>query len=155
MWTRTLSTTISTRPLRAAGSSLAMLGLSHAGPAGRPEPAHRPRAADRPTDEPHDQPENEPADVGEEGDLRRGGLRAERGDPAQQLQDEPEPEQDDRRHLEQLEEEAEEHDRQDAGSRIQHEVRAEDRGDRARGADDRAVERWVDRDLAGSRGHPT
>src|SRR6476646_3688443 len=125
MWTRTLSTTISTRPLRAAGSSLAMLGLAHAGPAGRPEPGHGPAAADRPDDEPDDQPEHEPADVGEEGDLRRGGFRAERGDAAQQLQDEPEPEQDHRRHLEQLEEEAEEHDGQDARPGIQHEVRAE------------------------------
>src|SRR6476469_5833848 len=126
MWTRTLSTTISTRPLRAAGSSLAMLGLSHAGPAGRPEPAHGPAAADRPDDEPDDQPEHEPADVGEERDLRRRGLRAEGGDAAQELQDEPEAEQDHRRNLEQLEEEAEEHDRQDARSGIQHEIGAED-----------------------------
>ena len=68
MWTRTLSTTISTSPLRSLGSSLAMAGLSHAEPdrrPGRPPSAARP---DGPDDHADDQARHEAADVGKERD---------------------------------------------------------------------------------------
>ena len=64
------------------------------------------------------------------------------------------PEDDDRRHLEQLVEEAEEHERQDPGAGEQDDVRAQRRGDRARGADERDRRVRVDHDLRERRRDP-
>src|SRR5258706_14054856 len=95
IWTRTLSTTISTSPSRSLGSSLAMAGLSHADPVGR---AHRARsAADPAQDEADDDPGDESADVGEQGDAPVRARGAERHDAVDHLHDEREPEQEQRR----------------------------------------------------------
>ena len=86
-----------------------------------------------PDEEPDDDPGDEPADMGEQGDAAVGarGRRATRRcrSPGSTNQ---KPEQDQGRHLDQLEEQPEVDERQDAGAREQDEVRAEDRGDRAR-----------------------
>src|SRR5689334_12514795 len=98
MWTRTLSTTISTSPFRARGSSLAMRRLSHAEPV-RPGVA-RPTPSDRAHDGAHDHAGDEAADVGEDRDARVDRrARAERHEPAQQLEPEPEHEDDQGRHV--------------------------------------------------------
>src|SRR5215212_6956811 len=101
MWTRTLSTTISTSPFRACGSSLAMLELSHAELVERPRRTRR-RTAPGPDDGGHRGAGDEPADVGEECDAARRARSAEGRKAADQLKDEPEAEHDDRRYLEQL-----------------------------------------------------
>src|SRR4051794_20940520 len=135
MWTRTLSTTISTRPFRACGSSLAMLELSHAELVERPRRT-RCRTSTSPDDNGHGGACHEPADGGEERHAAPRARRAAGREPADQLEDEPEAEDDDRRNLEQLVEEPEEHEAENARSRVEHDVRAEDRRDRARRADD-------------------
>ena len=84
-----------------------------------------------------DDTEDEPADVGEERDATLRPGQAERADAVDQLEDEPEAEDDEGGHLDQLVEEAEEDERQDPGARKQHEVRAEDGRDRAGRADHR------------------
>src|SRR6476620_9188903 len=126
MWTRTLSTTISTSP-----SSIA--GLSH-GPWVR-RPAHPPADGDR--DLGQQGPDHEPADVGEERDAATGLDHAERRQPIEQLEQEPEAEHDDRRDIDQLVEEAEEDQRCHAGSREEDEIGPERRGDRYGSADRR------------------
>src|SRR5262245_16239909 len=110
MCTRTLSMTISTRPV--------MLGLSHR-PGVRSAP-HRtgPNEAQEQSD---DHAQDEAADVGEEGHAPGRRVPAERADAADQLEDEPEAEEDQGRDLEQLVEEPQEHERQDARAREQHE----------------------------------
>src|SRR5215212_4513093 len=134
MWTRTLSTTISTSPFRACGSSLAMLELSHAELVERPR-----RTRSRTTASPDDSSDcgagNEPADVRKERDAARRAGSAEGRKAADQLENEPEAEHDDGRNLEELVEEPEEDEAEHARPRVQHDVRAEDRRDRPRGAD--------------------
>src|SRR3954451_8571214 len=138
MWTRTLSTTISTRPFCARGSSLAMDRLSHAGPVGRPQRPF-PRASAGPgqaTDEqPHERTGDEAGDVLEEGHAPAAAGHAEGGDAVDELEGEPQAQEDDRRALEELVEEAEEDERQHPSPRVQDDIRAEDRGDRPRRAD--------------------
>src|SRR5437870_4406937 len=107
MWTRTLSTTISTSPLRSLGSSLAMAGLSHADPAGRAQRARPTTGARPPDDETDDDARKESADMCEQGDAAARAGRAERDEAVEHLDREPEAEQDDRRHLDQLEEQPE------------------------------------------------
>src|SRR3954449_72806 len=128
MWTRTLSTTISTSPLRARGSSLDMPGLSHAEPGGRPRGTRPTAPAERPHEQSDDGPEGEPTDVGEDRDAAVRVRDAERGDAVDQLEDEPQPEDEDRRHVQELIEEAQEHERQDSCPWVEDEVRPEDRG---------------------------
>src|SRR5437762_8218168 len=94
MCTRTLSMTISTRPI--------MARLSHR--AGRGSPSRRTRAHDA-QDQPHDDAQHEAADVREEGHAARGGRRAQRSGAADQLEHEPEAEADQPRDLEELVEE--------------------------------------------------
>ena len=134
MWTRTLSTTISTsRPPWPDYPTAAR-------PARRlPQPPRR-GAGRRRTTSPTSIPGDEPADVGEDRDPAGHVVDAERGQAVDDLQDEPQAEDEDRRHLDELEEEAQEDERQDPGAREQHEVRAEHRGDRPRRADQRDVE---------------
>src|SRR5690349_22924361 len=98
MWTRTLSTTISTSPFRARGSSLAMARLSHAEPVRPDVPDTRP-ATHRADHEPDERARHEAADVGEERDLVARGGGAQGCHAADQLEDEPEREDDHRRHL--------------------------------------------------------
>ena len=105
MWTRTLSTTISTRPL-ALGSSLAMAGLSHADPAGRAQRRAAGTAEPR-TTSPTSTPGDEPADVGEERDATTRAGVTEGGEAGHHLDQEPQPEDDDRGHLDELVEEPE------------------------------------------------
>src|SRR6187402_2800312 len=119
MWTRTLSTTISTSP-----SSIDR--LSH-GPRLR-RPAHPSTDADR--DLGHHGPDHEPADVGEEGHPAAGLDHAQRGQAIDQLEDEPEPEDDDRRDVDELVEEAEEDQRRHPGAREENEIGPQRRGDR-------------------------
>src|SRR5438093_1235264 len=152
MWTRTLSTTISTSPFQASGSSLAMAGLSHAELVDRSDGARRTPAAEPADEQPDDHAEDEPADVLEQGDASAGMADPERSEAVDQLEDEPEAEDDDGGDLEELVEEHEEHDRQDPCPWVQHEVGAEDRGDRARGPDDGRRRGRVDEDLAGRGG---
>src|SRR4029079_5725129 len=119
MWTRTLSTTISTSPS-------SMSGLSHTGPGRR---ARRGRGPPPPGPDGDDdlgqqRPDDEPADMGEERDATRLD-DAERCQPVDALEDEPESEDEDRRHVDQLIEEAQEHERGHACPREEHEVRAE------------------------------
>ena len=85
--------------------------------------------------------------MGEEGDPALGAGEAERAQPVDELEDEPESQNDDRRDLDQLVEETEEDERQDPRAGEQHEVRAKDRRDRPRGADHRDLGARVDRDL--------
>src|SRR5215207_5568521 len=98
MWTRTLSICISTSP--------AMRGLSHRA---RTEASPGRAGSDDPQQHADDEPEHEAPDVREERDTTLGGLRAEGREPAQELQPEPEAQDDERGHLEQLVEEAQEH----------------------------------------------
>src|SRR5439155_14634309 len=133
MWTRTLSTTISMSPS-------AMPGLSHAGRAERP-------GSPGPEGDGDERAGDEAADVGEERDAALGIRPAERGDPVDELEDEPETQDEDRRDLDELVEEAQEHERQDPGARVQDEVRAERRGDRPRSADQRVRRVARDRHL--------
>ena len=104
--------------------------------------AHQPR-----TRRARRRPEREAADVGEERDAALGLGDAQRGEAVDQLEHEPEAEDDDRRHLDELVEEAEEHERRDARPREQHQVRAQHRRDRAGRADRRDGRGRVDRDL--------
>src|SRR5512140_2768800 len=129
MWTRTLSTTISTSPLRAVGSSLAMTGLSHADPVGRRQRLRTPPRAEPAHEEAGRDAGDEPADVLEQGDAAARARHAEGGHAIDQLEDEPEAEDDHRRDLQQLVEEAEEDERQDPGSRVENDVRPENRRD--------------------------
>src|SRR5829696_2612111 len=102
MCTRTLSTTISMSPLRARGSSLAMAGLSHAEPGGRPRrlrPAATP--ADRPDHETDGHACQEAADVGEDRDAASGARDAQRRHPVDQLEQEPQPQDQNRRNVQQ------------------------------------------------------
>src|SRR6187397_886167 len=132
MCTRTLSTTIS---ISAAPSS-AMAGLSH-GPAVT--------QAEREGDE---RARDEPADVGEERDVALDRVRgAERPQPIDHLEQEPEPEHDRRRDGDELVEEAEEHERLDPRTREQHEVCPEGRRDRTGRPDHRLRGRRVDERL--------
>src|SRR4029079_5941160 len=133
MWTRTLSMTISTRPV--------MTGLSH-----RPRrrlPSRRTRAHDPQQDPDHDA-QHGAADVREERDAAARRAAAERADAAHQLEHEPEAQEDDRRDLEQLVEEAEEHQGQDARAREKHDVHAERCRDRTGRADQRRGRLRVD-----------
>src|SRR5215203_2307032 len=125
MWTRTLSTTISI-------NSSSMVGLSHGrrgrrlgGSTATPAPAPGPHRHG------HDDPEGEATDVREEGDPATDLVDAERGEAVDELEDDPEGQHDDRRHVDELVEEAKEHKRCDARVGVQHEVRAEGRGDGA------------------------
>src|SRR5215212_5012058 len=154
MWTRTLSTTISTSPFRACGSSPARRGLSHAEPGRRPRRPAVPAPSEGPDDEADEGARDESSDMREERHLVLGRRRSERREAAQELQDEPQDQDDDRRHLDQLIEEAEEHQRQDARSRIQDEIGAEDRRDRAGRSDQRGAGRRVREDLAEGGHHP-
>ena len=114
MWTRTLSTTISTSP----SSMRRIIPRSAGSPAGA-------SGRDSGQDEPgHERPDHEPADVGEEGHAAAGLDDPERREPVDELEDEPEPQDDDRRDVDQLVEEAEEDERRDARPREQHEVGA-------------------------------
>src|SRR6516162_7181160 len=143
MWTRTLSTSISTSPS-------SMDRLSHGRRPGRPA---RP-GPDREQDPGDDSPDQEPADVREHRNAAALD-RTERRDPADQLEDEPEAEDDDRGHVDELVEEPEEDERRHPGAREHHEVRAERRGDRARRPDRRDRGRGVDGDLRQPRDHAT
>src|SRR6476620_5617815 len=124
MCTRTLSTTISTSPLRSLGSSLAMAGLSHAEPVGRAKRARRTTRGGLADDQPDDDPGEESADMGEQCDAPARARGAEGHDAGEDLDREPEAEQDDGRHLDQLEEQPEVDERQDACPREEDEVRA-------------------------------
>src|SRR5436305_15059768 len=88
MWTRTLSTTISTSPLRACGSSLAMLGLSHAEPVERPG-RRRLASSGRPNHSAHGGAQNEATDVSEQRTATRRARRTERRETVDQPPDEP------------------------------------------------------------------
>src|SRR6478752_2185246 len=154
MWTRTLSTTISTSPFRARGSSLAMAGLSHAEFVERPGWARLAGGPDHPDDRRDPGSGHEPPDVLEQGDSAVRGRDAERRKAVDQLEDEPHPQHDQGRHLEQLVEEAEIDQRQDAGPWVEDQVGAEDGGDRPGGADDRDGRRGVDPDLGDRRHRP-
>src|SRR5438309_2871216 len=147
MWTRTLSTTISTSPFSGCDSSLAMARLSHADPVRRPELPRRGPPPDRPHDEPDHDAGEEATDVLEDRDAAGRALDPERGDPVDQLEQEPEPEDDDGRHLEELVEEAEEDEREDPRPGVENEIGSEDGGDRPRCPDDRHLRRRRDRDL--------
>src|SRR6478672_8787909 len=102
MWTRTLSTTISTSP-----SSMA--GLSHGRWGGRRRRGGRSMApgGHEQHDPGHDGADHEATDVGEERNAATALDGAERGRPVDQLEDEPEAQNDDRRHVDELVEEAE------------------------------------------------
>ena len=75
--------------------------------------------------------------MGEEGNPAAEGVAAQRGDPVDELQDEPEAEDDERRDLQQLVEESKEDQRKDSRPGEQRDVRAEGRGDRPRSPDER------------------
>src|SRR3954470_11413874 len=142
MWTRTLSTTISTRR--------SMAGLSHrSGGQSRTHPAASTR---HPHDESDRRAGHEAADVGEERDVTR--LRPERCGAADELEHEPVAEDHEGRHLEQLVEDPEEDERQDPSAGPEDEVHAEDGGDRARCPHERCPRGRVDPDLGERRGHP-
>src|SRR6478735_4251812 len=143
IWTLTLSTTISTSP-----SSIA--GLSH-GPRVR-RPAHPSADGDR--DLGQKGPDHEPADVGEEGDAATGLDHAQRRQPIEQLEHEPEAEHDDRRDIDELVEEAEEDQRRHPGTREEHEIGTECRRDRSGRADRRDRRGRVDGDLREARERP-
>src|SRR3954467_14339305 len=135
MWTRTLSTTISTRR--------SMARLSHrSGGQSRPHPAPSTRHAH---DESDRRAGHEATDVGEERDV--AGLRPERRGAADQLEDEPVAEDHEGGHLEQLVEEPEEDERQDPGAGPEHEIHAEDGGDRPRSSDEGRRRGRIDPDL--------
>src|SRR5688500_2743928 len=140
MWTRTLSTTISTK-------SSAMAGLSHGGRSHRAGPP----AADRERDQ---QPRRETTDMGEEGHAAADPRFPEGGETGDQLEHEPEAQDQERRNLDELVEEAEEHERQDPRARIQDHVRPQRRGDRPRGADQRHRGARRDRDVSERRHDP-
>src|SRR6476646_9265701 len=112
MWTRTLSTTIST------GASSGIAGLAHGRRRGRPA-----RAATDGEDEARDErSRDEPADMREE---RHAAVRLhhpDRGEPVDELEHEPESEHDRRRDVDQLIEETEEHQRRDARPGEEHDV---------------------------------
>src|SRR5215207_9490985 len=90
MWTRTLSTTISTSSGSNGGSSLAMPGLSHARRAGRPAGTPAARGRPRADDDAARHAGHEAPDMGEEGDAALGAGQPERAEPVDQLEDEPE-----------------------------------------------------------------
>ena len=123
MWTRTLSTTIST------SSSPAMAGLSHAGRGGRP-PGRR--APGRPGGGRPSAPATKPPMWAKIATPPECLDQPERGEPVDDLEDEPEAEHEDRRDVDELVEEAEEDQRRDARPRVEHHVGAERRRDRAR-----------------------
>ena len=141
MWTLTLSTTISTSP-----SSIDRI-------------IPRPRgSADRRIRPPMltailaiSGADHEPADVGEEGHPATGLDHAQRGQAVDQLEDEPEAEDDDRRDVDELVEEAEEDQRRHPGAREEHEIRPQRRRDRPGGADRRDGRGRVDGDLGEAR----
>ena len=85
--------------------------------------------------------------MGEERDPAAGLDHAQRGQPVEQLEDEPEAEDDDRRDIDELVEEAEEDQRRHPGPREEHEVGAQGRRDRAGCADRRDRRGRVDGDL--------
>src|SRR5206468_1951635 len=85
MWTRTLSTTISTSPFRASCSSLAMAGLSHAELVDRSDGARRTPAVEPADEQPDDHAEDEPADVFEQGDAS-AGMAGPGGETAEQVE---------------------------------------------------------------------
>src|SRR4029078_8945629 len=111
MWARALSTTISPSP-----SSIA--GLSH-GPWVR-RPAHPSADGDR--DLGQQSPDHEPSDVAKKRDAPTGLDHAERRQPIEQLEHEPEAEHDDRWDIDQLVEEAEEDQRCHPCSREEDEI---------------------------------
>src|SRR3972149_5387417 len=139
MWTRTLSTTISTR--RPMG------GLST---------TRRRRTPETPHEHAHQGAGHEPADVGEERDASLGRGPAQAGHPVQELQAEPQPEDDQGGHPNELDEDPEEDERGDPGRRGQRDVSPERRRARARGPDERHAGGRVDQALRqrrdGSRG---
>ena len=90
-----------------------------AGAAGRPGP--RPRRDHEAGDE---RAGDEAADVGEERDAAVRLDQPDRGEPVDELEHEPEAQHDDRRHVDQLVEEAQEHQRRDPGAREEDDVRA-------------------------------
>src|SRR5687767_365174 len=110
MWTRTLSTTISTSP------SSAMARLSHARPAARPvaDPSgvgpewRRTGPSSTPNQGPDDRSRHEPSDVGEERHPAIDGLGTQRCDAVDELKHKPEPEHDDRGYRDELVEETKE-----------------------------------------------
>src|SRR3954449_6312442 len=144
MWTRTLSTSISTSP-----SSMA--GLSHGrrcrrGRRGRRPVPTRAGREHQPCDQgTHD----EPADVRKDRHATRLD-DPDRGETIDELEHEPEAEDEDGRHVDELVEETEEDERRDARAWEEHEVGAERRGDGAGRADGRHRRRRVDRDLGQS-----
>src|SRR5208282_1499886 len=80
------------------------------------------------------QAEREAADVGEVGDTF-AHVAGQPGEPEQQLRGEPEAEQRERRQLDDRDEEDDEDDREHLRTRVQQDVAAEYRGDRAGGAE--------------------
>ena len=78
------------------------------------------------------------------GRVGRGGDRA----SAEQLHQKPEPEQHERRQLEDLPPEEQRNQREDARARVEHEIRAHDARDGAAGADGRQRGLGIHRDLA-------
>ena len=92
--------------------------------------------------------DDEAADVGEERHAATVLDRAQVGQPVDELEDEPEPEDDHGRHVDQLVEEAEEDERGHPRPREEHEVRAQRRGDGPRGPDRRDRRGRLDGHLA-------
>ena len=137
MWTRTLSTTISTSP-----SSIDRIIPRPAGSADRRIRPPMLTAIWAIT-----APDHEAADVGEERHPAAALDHAERGQAVDQLEHEPEAEHDDRRDVDELVEEAEEDERRHPGAREEHEVRAQRRRDRPGRADRRDRRGRVDGDL--------
>ena len=90
--------------------------------------------------------------MGEEGDPALGRRGAQRGHAVDELEDEPEAEDDDRRDLDELVEEDEEDEGQDPGPGVQDDVRPEGRRDRPGRADERDVRARLDPDLGQGRG---
>ena len=125
-----------------------------AGSAGPPRTALAGRRVDATgQDERRDRrPEHEAADVGEERDAARRSVAPSDAMPSMSWSTNQNAEDDDRRHVDELVEEAQEDERRDAGPREEHQVGAEGRGDGARGADRRDGRGRVDGDL-GQAGH--
>src|SRR3954453_14897995 len=138
MWPRTPSMTFST-------TRSSMPGLSHGRGCRRSRWSRRSAAPrpDRDDDLGEQRAHDEPSDVGEERDTT-GLDDAERGQPVDQLEEEPEAEDEDGRNVDHLIEEAEETERGASRPREEHEVRTECRRDRPRRADRRDSRARVD-----------
>src|ERR1700752_2512648 len=117
--------------------------------AGRDLPAPRRQQLDR------GQAERETADVGEVGDAAaRPRRRGQAGRREHRLFGEPDAEHHDGRQLDHGEEEDQDHEREHAGSWIQHDVAAQYGRDRARGPERGGERVRADRDLEGQGGDP-